>query len=1105
MAGCFTIGWHKSGGCMAGSVNNLFGEVPEPGSYAELHCLSNYSFLQAASYPEELVIQAARYGYRAIAITDECSVAGMVKAWQAAREFNIQLIVGSEFRSPEGTFVVLACNRQGYAQLCQLISTCRLRAEKGAYQFCTDDLFQNTLTDCLLLWQPASSSSAGNVLPVQGQVSAKQNSGARGLESNTTKNSLTRDTAAGLPLTSGSVTDSPVTDDLARSRLSRKLGAHFSQRLWLLYERSLQTSDAADYRVIKALSKQWKLPVVSSTGARMHAAERLALLHTLQAIKNKTQVQSLGLQAFANAERALQPVSDIQDKHPQAWVDETLNVARLCHFAPESLRYEYPAEVVPDGYTPMAYLREIAAQGLKRRYPTGAPEKVCAQLENELSLVEELDYAHFFLTIYDIVQFASEQNILHQGRGSAANSVLCYCLGITAVNPAQSDLLFERFISRERNEPPDIDVDFEHERREEVIQYIYNKYGQQRAALAATVITYRLRSALRDTGKALGFPEAQIEQLLMRLDRRDSEQGWQEQLLALGLSRHPKGPLLLEITEQILGFPRHLSQHVGGFVISAGPLSELVPVENAAMNDRVVIQWDKNDLEALCLLKVDVLALGMLTALRKSLALLPEFYRCNFQLPDIPQEDPRVYRMLQRADSIGVFQIESRAQMSMLPRLKPRTFYDLVIQIAIVRPGPIQGDMVHPYLRRRDGVEPVTYPSEEVKSVLERTLGVPIFQEQVIKLAMVAAGFTGGEADQLRRAMATWRSRGQLLVFRDKLLAGMKERGYTEAYAERIFEQICGFGEYGFPESHSASFANLAYASSWLKYHFPAAFYVGLLNSLPMGFYSASQLVQDAQRHQVEVRPVCINRSCWNHELIKTGAEPAIRLGLRIVKGLNHTVVQQLIQQRPAGGFQSMQDVKALQLSGTAMEALASADAFAAIAGNRYQSRWEMTQLGEQLPLLANAEQNNSYALPQPDQVDVMIEDYASTGLTLNTHPVRLLEQMGRLPRHRKAQDLRYLRHGQIVTVIGLVTGRQRPGSGKGVTFVTLEDDTGNVNVVLWQKTARDQRKEWLHSGLMQIRGILERQGEVVHVIAGRMRDLSEKLSLSGLRSRDFH
>lgn len=1019
--------------------------------FAELHCVSNFSFLQAASSPQEMVSQAAALGYQAIAITDECSFAGVVRAWQQAKAVNIKFIVGTFFRYHDQCFTVLVKNQQGYEQLSALISTCRQQAEKGKYHFTPDMLLHHRLVDCIVCWAPGT---AANV-----------------------------------------------------EELGARLQAVFNQRLYLLAVRRLLPSDTAQHQQILHLAQLLQLKVVASNMAKMHCASRLPLLHTLQAIHQCSTVQECIEQLDINAEQRLRAYSELQSLFSQRWLDNTLEVAAQCNFELASLSYQYPSEVVPPGNTASNYLQQQAWHGANRRFNGKVPPAIAAQLVSELQLVVEMQYEHFFLTIYDLIQFARGRNILFQGRGSAANSVLCYCLGITAVNPAQSQLLFERFISKERNEPPDIDIDFEHQQREQVIQYIYQKYGRHRAALTATVITYRLRSALRDVGKALGFPSVLLSQLLAKLDRRDSEDDWQQQLQNMGVLNHPLGAQLISLTESIRGFPRHLSQHVGGFVIAADKLSNLVPIENAAMPERRVIQWDKNDIEALKLLKVDVLGLGMLSALRRGLEIVQQTTGEHLGIADIPTEDPNVYKMLQRADAVGVFQVESRAQMNMLPRLKPATFYDLVVQIAIVRPGPIQGDMVHPYLRRRAGEEAVTYPNEAVKGVLQRTLGVPIFQEQVIKLAMVAAGFSGGEADQLRRAMATWKSKGQMLEFKRKIVDGMLARGYQESFALGLFEQILGFGEYGFPESHAASFANLAYASAWLKYHHPAAFYVGLLNSLPMGFYSADQLLQDAKQHHLKVLPVCINNSVWEHQVVEQTYGLAIQLGFCLVKGLSITTANRIAQLKPMAGFDNMEQIKALALPSFELEALASADAFARLAGHRYQTRWELTQLAPQLDLLKAAEQGHGdYSLAKPTAIENMVQDYQSLGLTLGAHPLTLLapDKTG-LPKYKRAKQLKNLRSGQLVTVLGLVVGRQRPSTSAGVTFVTLEDETGNVNVVIWRDIGRQQRHQWLYAKLLEVKGKVEIEGDVVHVIAGRMTDRSEWLPTRAVRSRDFH
>ena len=842
----------------------------------------------------------------------------------------------------------------------------------------------------------------------------------------------------------------------------------------------------------------------------MHSRERQPLQDVLTALRNHTNLENACHCLFQNGERYLRPLPVLDRLFPEAWLRETLVIAEQCTFEPGSLRYEYPPDLVPGGTSPAAYLKQLTQDGERRRYPNCTPSNVQRLIRKELSLISEMKYEHYFLTIQDIVAFARSKGILCQGRGSAANSAVCYCLGITEVNPARVELLFERFISKDRGEPPDIDVDFEHERREEVIQYIYRRYSRERAALAATVIRYRPRSAIRDVGKALGFDPAMVEQLLEGIDWRDKASNWRQQILDKHLTRNPKvADQFFTLVNTLLGFPRHLSQHVGGFVISAGPLAELVPVENAAMADRTVIQWDKDDLESLGLMKVDVLALGMLTAIRKALDLISEEKSAPFFMQDIPLEDPATYAMLQKGDSIGVFQVESRAQINMLPRLKPETYYDLVIEVAIVRPGPIQGDMVHPYLRRKHGLEPVDYPNDAVRNVLERTLGVPIFQEQVIKLAMVAAGFSAGEADQLRRAMAAWKSHGDLTPFRDKLINGMLERGHDADFAERLYLQICGFGGYGFPESHAASFALLVYVSSWIKRHYPAAFYCALLNSQPMGFYSPSQLAQDARRHDVTVLPPDVNYSQWNHTLESPNRH--LRLGLRLIQGLSASGAESLHNNRPAEGYRSTAELRHLAgLNQRDMELLAGANAMPAFTTNRHQAYWQLLEHEQPAELFAKEtaahyQPEHCYQLPEPTEGQNVLADYASQGLTLQRHPLALLREQGHLKFCLSAEQLKNIQPGRPVQVAGLVTGRQRPGSASGVTFVTLEDETGNVNVVVWLETARRQRKPLITARLLHVKGILEREGDIVHVMAGRLSDLSHLIQTLPVNSRDFH
>ncbi|MGR5119331.1 error-prone DNA polymerase [Vibrio astriarenae] len=1022
-------------------------------SYSELFCQSNFSFLTGASHPEELVIQADFLRYHAIAITDECSVAGVVRAHTAIKQHNLNVkqIVGSLFWLNDECQVVLLCpNRQAYAELCRIITNARRRADKGHYELSEWDLM--SARHCLVLWLPQNKSCDNHWV--------------------------------------------------------KWLYQHHSTRLWLGIQRHLKSDEGSYIDYCEQLGREWQIPITACGGVLYHSANRLPLQHTLTAIKHSTSIESLGHHLLPNCEQALRSQEKLQRLFKAEWLAETKYIADLCEFQLGDLQYEYPSELVPDGYTAMEHLRVLVNKGEHIRFPEGVPESIRATIDKELDLIEELHYPFFFLTIHDVVMFAKQQGILYQGRGSAANSVVCYCLEITSVDPRQISVLFERFISKERNEPPDIDVDFEHERREEVIQYLYQKYGRERAALAATVISYRFKSAVRDVGKALGINETQLDYFIKNVDRRDRQTGWESQIVQLGLDPSTlKGEQFIALVNEILGFPRHLSQHVGGFVISSGPLYELVPVENAAMQERTVIQWDKDDLESLGLLKVDVLALGMLTAIRKCFSLIEKHYGHRLSIADITRrkDDPDVYQMIQRADTVGVFQIESRAQMSMLPRLKPRTYYDLVIQIAIVRPGPIQGDMVHPFLKRRNGLEPVTYPSEEVKEVLSRTMGVPIFQEQVIKLAMVAAGFSGGEADKLRRAMAAWKKNGNLAKFEKKLIDGMKGRGYEESFAQQLFQQICGFGEYGFPESHSASFAVLAYCSAWLKYHYPSAFYTALLNSLPMGFYSPSQLIQDAQRHNINVLPACVNQSTYDHRLDDSSPRGSIRLGLRIIKGLSHEGALEVIKQRPSVGYQHTGQLKHIGINQKDLNALASANAMQSFAHNRFATRWQMMDNLSDLPLFAELNENDTMQPGAPSEVENLLEDYTVTGLSLGEHPITLLDKARALPRFVRMNQLITRPHKSLVTVVGVVTGKQSPGTAGGVTFFTLEDDTGNINVVVWKATARAQKQAYLTAKVLMVKGILEREGEVTHIIAGRLIDVSDKLGKLDSHSREFH
>jgi len=1061
-------------------------------TYAELHCISNFSFLRGASHPEELVARAKEEGYAALAITDECSLAGVVRAHIEAKKCALKLVIGSEFRLDDGLRVVLlATDRKSYGNLAALITRGRRSAVKGSYRLSRADLADG-VAGCLALWLPSRVPDADE---------------------------------------------------------ARWLKPRFREALWIAVERLLEADDAARCAALAEIASMTGLPLVAAGDVHMHGRDRRALQDTLTAIRLKTTVAQAGHALHPNGERHLRPLATLERIYPPAWLAETLAIAGRCRFSLDELRYEYPEEIVPAGETPAAYLRRLTEEGFARRFPAaGTPlkdrAKVRALIERELALIVEKHYEAFFLTVYDIVKFARDHDILCQGRGSAANSAVCYCLGVTEVNPSCTEVLFERFISRERDEPPDIDVDFEHQRREEVIQYIYRKYGRDRAALTATVICYRPRSALRDVGKALGLDLSQVDRLAKAVGWWDGRQALQQRIGDAGLDEtSPVIRQLSALVTSLLGFPRHLSQHTGGFVISRGPLSHLVPTENAAMPERTVIEWDKDDLDALGLLKVDVLALGMLTAIRRALDLLSVRYGRRLSLADIDpsMSDDAVYEMIGHGDTVGVFQIESRAQMAMLPRLKPKCYYDLVIEVAIVRPGPIQGGMVHPYLKRRQNPALAIYPKPEVRSVLERTLGVPIFQEQVMQLAVVAAGFSPGEIDQLRRSMAAWKRKGGLEHLERRLLDGMRANGYDDQFAKQIYQQILGFGEYGFPESHAASFALLVYVSSWLKCYEPATFTCALLNSQPMGFYSPSQLTQDLRRHGGTILPAdtCISEwECTLEEIAvpadagiqcrspkDTGSQgslrsagttmpcrasisqPALRLGLCLVKGLSEAGGKRVAAARGFRPFDDVADlVRRAGLNRHDIEALAASGALAQLSGHRRRALWDVSGIERMPPLLADASiAETAPMLTPPDEGENIIADYASLGLTLGRHPLALLRHRLQRQRMLTAAELHGLPHGRVTRVTGLVTGRQRPGTASGVTFVTLEDETGMINVIVWRDLAERQRKELLRSNLLTVYGTLEREGEVVHLIAARLHDQTALLGKLAARSRDFH
>ena len=1020
-------------------------------AYAELHCLTNFSFLRGASHPEELVARAAALGYAALAVTDECSVAGVVRGHLAAKEHGLKLVVGTELQLAEGPkLVLLATSRTGYGNLSELITRGRRSAAKGSYRLTRADL-ESGVGECLSLLVPSLSPTAAE---------------------------------------------------------AEWLAERFPGRAWIAAELHCGPDDRARLEQLRALARAANLPLVAAGDVHMHVRSRRRLQDVLTAVRLGRPVRACGRAIFPNAERSLRLRIRLAQLYPPELLAETLRVAERCEFSLDELRYEYPEELVPPGETPASWLAKLAAEGLRWRFPGGVPDHVRSLVEHELALVRDLRYEAYFLTVHDVVRFARARGILCQGRGSAANSAVCYALGITEVDPARMSMLFERFLSRERNEPPDIDVDFEHQRREEVIQYLYAKYGRDRAAIAATVITYRPKSAIRDVGKALGLDPAQVDQLATSRAWWDHWRVEPEKLAADGFdAASPVLRRLCELVNALVGFPRHLSQHTGGFVIARGSLERLVPVENAAMPDRSVIQWDKDDLDSLGLLKVDVLALGMLSAIRRALDMIGERRGAPFALADVPAEDPATYAMIQSADTIGVFQIESRAQMAMLPRLRPACFFDLVIEVAIVRPGPIQGGMVHPYLRRRQGLEPVAYPSDAVRQVLERTLGVPIFQEQVMQLAVVAAGFTPGESDALRRAMAAWRRKGGLEPFERRLKEGMRKRGYLPEFADGIYRQILGFGEYGFPESHSASFALLVYVSSWIKRHHPAAFCAALLNSQPMGFYAPSQLVQDAQRHGVEVLPVDVLASDRECTLEGRDPAPALRLGMLMVKGLSQAGAERVVAARHELPFAGVDDLaRRARLDARDLKCLAAAGALNTLADHRRRAYWDVAGVEAPAPLLREAPViEASPRLRPPTEGEDLVADYASLGLTLGRHPLALLR--GRLGRMRlaTAEEIRRLPHGRPARACGIVTGRQRPDTASGVVFVTLEDETGYVNVVVWRALGERQRRELLGARLMAVHGVIEREGDVVHLVARRLVDQSALLGRLVTHSRDFH
>lgn len=1026
--------------------------------YAELRCVTNFSFLRGASWPEELVERAKQLGYTALAIADECSMAGVVRAHVAAKKHQLKLVIGSQFAvqcdSPF-TLVVLACNLNGYGNLCEFITKLRRSSEKGTYKLTVDRIDPHELEDCLVLASPDRDATAEQLTTV-----------------------------------------------------ARWLLTHFTGRCWLAVELYRVLDDEMWLHRMREVSELTAIPLVASGDVLMHVRSRKPLQDVMTATRVGKPLTECGLDLQTNAEQHLRTRLRLSQRFPAELLAETLRVAERCDFSLDELSYQYPDEVVPKGETPTSHLRKLTYDGAGRRWPRGMPAKVQEQIEHELELIKDLRYEHYFLTVADIVGFARSQHILCQGRGSAANSVVCYCIGVTEVDPARMSVLFERFISRERNEPPDIDIDFEHQRREEVIQYLYNKYGRHRAALTAVVISYRSKSAFRDVGKALGFEPSTLDALSDNLMWWDDKDEMLARVAEVGLDVNNLAvQQLVSVTSQLVGMPRHLSQHPGGFVLTKGPLTRMVPVENAAMEDRTVVEWDKDDLDALGLLKVDVLALGMLSAIRRALEFVSVRRGHVFEMQDIPAEDSVTYDMICKADTVGVFQIESRAQMSMLPRLKPRCFYDLVIEVAIVRPGPIQGGMVHPYLNRRQGKEPVSYPSEALKEALGRTLGVPVFQEQVMQISILAAGFTPGEADGLRRAMAAWKRKGGLDKYYDRLVGGMTQRGYTKEFAESIFKQIHGFSEYGFPESHAASFALLVYASCWLKCHHPAEFLAAMLNSQPLGFYSPSQLVQDARRHDVVVRPPDVMFSDWDCTLEDLPEPPVVRLGLRLIAGLKEASAKRLVAARADAPFDSAEDLaRRAELEQHEMRLLAGADALMSLSGHRRQQVWEASALKRPPKLLREAPIDEAFLELEPAlEGEEVVHDYATVGLTLRSHPLALLRPHLAKRRLLTAQDLEKVPNGRVVRYAGIVTVRQQPETANGTIFISLEDETGNVQVIVWKSLREKQRPEVLRARLMAVYGTWQREGDAKSLIAGRLEDLTPLLGKLATSSRDFH
>ncbi len=1023
--------------------------------YTELQVTSNFSFLRGASHPEELVEEAAKMGYTKIAITDHNTLAGIVRAHAAAKKLGIEIIPACRLNLADGpSLLAYPTNQEAYARLSALLSLGNLRTEKGS---------------CLIYRKDVYAHSAGILFIA-----------------------IPPDT-----LSANFDFESNFPNDLAEYK--KKL----QDQLYLSISRNYQGEDQKRMFRLTQLSQNLNIPLVATNDVYYHTPSRRELQDVLTCVREKCTIQTAGFHLFQNAERHLKAPEEmlrLYRKYPQA-LQNAVYIANTCQFSLSSLKYVYPEEITSGEKSPLAELTDLTWKGAHEIFGDDLPEKIVSNINHELKFVEEMEYAAYFLTVYDIVRFAREQKILCQGRGSAANSTICYCLGITSVDPTKFDLLFERFISSARNEPPDIDVDFEHERREEVIQYIYQKYGRNRAAIVATVTQQRQKGAIRDVGKVMGLSVDTINRLSASIWEFTDEWFEGNRLTEQGLN--PNDPLLrkvLSLTGQMMGFPRQLGQHTGGFVITQGKLTDLCPILNARMADRTNIEWNKDDVDTLGFLKIDILALGMLTCIRKGFDLAKQHYNLDLTMAKINEnDDPKVYEMISHADTIGVFQIESRAQQSMLPRLKPKCFYDLVIEVAIVRPGPIQGDMVHPYLRRRNDEEEVSYPSKELEEILSKTLGVPLFQEQAMKIAIVAAGFTPTEADELRRSMATFKLKGMVTQFEKKLISGMVAKGYKEDFAKRIFKQLEGFGSYGFPESHAASFALLVYVSCWLKCYYPDVFAAALLNSMPMGFYQPAQIVIDARKHGVEVRPIDINHSCYDNTLEeKTGAYHALRLGFRQIKGIRIEEMEILIRHRRTP-YKSINELVDAGISLATMERLADADAFRSLGFDRRQALWEVSALADRPVALfegqdAESKLEKQTQLPLMTKAEHVIQDYSTTALSLKAHPVSFVREQLDLLKVCANKDLDTVKDGQSIKVAGLVLVRQRPGTAGGVCFITIEDESGFSNLVVFESLFEKYRKEILHARLLMVEGKLQREGEVVHIIVKRCFDLTKLL-----------